>query len=194
MRKAPIICGIFALVVCGLLYPARAEQTGPRRRVLAVDYQKKRAAIVDADGRVEWEHPVKDIHDLWLLSDGNILMQTSWTKIVEVTPKGKVAWQYDAATANGNKGRKIEVHAFQRLGDGLTMIVESGSRRIIEVDREGKIQAEIKLHVDQPNAHRDTRQARKLENGNYLVAHEGDQVVREYDAKGKVVCSPTAMA
>ena len=31
------------------------------------------------------------------------------------------------------------------------------------------------------------RNARKLANGNYLVAHYGGQVVREYDADGKVV-------
>ena len=33
-----------------------------------------------------------------------------------------------------------------------------------------------------------SRLARKLDNGNYLVAHEGDnKVVREYDGGGKIV-------
>jgi hypothetical protein len=40
-----------------------------------------------------------------------------------------------------------------------------------------------------PNSHRDTRRARKLENGNYLICHEGDATVREYGRGGNVVWS-----
>lgn len=164
-----------------------AEQTGSARRVLAADYERGRAAIVEPDSRVSWEYPIEDIHDLWYLPGGNALLQSSWTKIVEVSPAGEVVWEYDAARANGNRGRRVEVHAFQRLEDGHTMLVESGPRRIIEVDREGRLQKEIRLKVDGTELHHDTRQARKLNNGHYLVAHEGDQSVREYDEKGNVV-------
>jgi outer membrane protein assembly factor BamB len=45
------------------------------------------------------------------------------------------------------------------------------------------------LTVAKADAHRDTRLVRKLESGNYLVCHEGDGAVREYDATGKVVWS-----
>ncbi len=41
--------------------------------------------------------------------------------------------------------------------------------------------------MNKPDPHRDTRMVRKLDTGNYLVCHEGDGCVREYDAKGKVV-------
>jgi hypothetical protein len=88
---------------------------------------------------------------------------------------------------NGNKGKKIEVHAFQPLEDDTIMIAESGIGRIIEIDRAGTIRREIKYQVKSLNAHRDTRLVRKLPTGNYLVCHEGDGVVREYDGKGKVV-------
>ena len=67
------------------------------------------------------------------------------------------------------------------------MIVESGSGRIIEVDAQGTLKKEIVLTLNHKNFHTDTRLARKLENGNYLVAHEGDKVVREYNAQGTVV-------
>jgi len=67
------------------------------------------------------------------------------------------------------------------------MIAESGPARIIEVDKDGKIQHEIKLKVTHPATHSDTRLARKLANGHYLVAHESDGAVREYDAAGRVV-------
>jgi hypothetical protein len=67
------------------------------------------------------------------------------------------------------------------------MIAESGVSRIIEVDASGKIVRQIKLKVAKPDAHRDTRLVRKLTNGHYLVAHEGEGAVREYDGDGKVV-------
>ena len=41
--------------------------------------------------------------------------------------------------------------------DGKIMIAESGPGRIIEIDRKGKIHREIKLKVNRPNPHRDTR-------------------------------------
>ena len=163
------------------------NQTGPARRVVAGDYEKKRLAVIAPDGTVEWEEKIGDVHDLHVLPDGNLLFQTSWTRVVEMTPDHNVAWEYDAAKMNGNEGRPVEVHAFQRLADGVTMIAESGPGRIIEVDRAGKLLKEVKLKVAKPDPHRDTRLVRKLDGGNYLVAHEGEQVVREYDGDGKVV-------
>jgi len=164
-----------------------AEQTGPPRRVLAADDSTRRLAIIAPDGSVEWETKVGAIHDAWMLPNGNILYQQGWTKIVEVTPDKQTVWEYDAAKMNGNEGRRVEVHAFQRLDSGLTMIAESGPARIIEVDKSGKIQREVKLKVNNPNPHSDTRLVRKIANGHYLVAHESDGLVREYDTAGKIV-------
>ena len=165
-----------------------AVHSGRPRKVLIGDSSTKTLAIVNEKGDIEWQTPVRNIHDAWKLPDGNILFQVDWNEIVEMTPDRKIVWKYDAARQNGNEGRPVEVHAFQRLANGLTMIVESGPARIIEVDSDGKIQKQIALKIDHPNPHTDTRLARKLENGHYLVAHEGaNQVVREYDTEGKVV-------
>ncbi|MEY2408925.1 MAG: hypothetical protein QOF48_1595 [Verrucomicrobiota bacterium] len=166
---------------------AGAEQIGHGRRLLAADDSTRRLAIVAPDGSLEWEMKVGAIHDASVLPGGNILLQQGWTKIVEVTPDKKTVWEYDAGRMNGNEGRPVEVHAFQRLPDGSTMIVESGPARIIEVDKQGRLQHEIKLKVLHPSTHSDTRLARKIANGNYLVAHESDGTVREYDHDGKVV-------
>ena len=166
---------------------AHAEQTGPARRVLAADDSTRRLAIVAPDGSLEWEMKVSAIHDASVLPNGNILFQQGWTKIVEVTPDKQPVWEYDAATMNGNEGKRVEVHAFQRLVDGLTMIAESGTARIIEVDKSGKLQREMKLKINNPNPHSDTRLVRKIANGNYLVAHESDGFVREYDPTGRIV-------
>lgn len=165
----------------------RGEQTGPGRRLLVADDSVKRLAIVAPDGSLEWELKIGAIHDAHLLPNGNLLTQLGWQRVVEVAPDQRIIWEYDASKMNGNAGKPVEVHAFQRLENGLTMIAESGPARIIEVDREGRIQHQIPLRVNRPNAHSDTRLARKLANGHYLVAHENDGAVREYDATGKVV-------
>jgi outer membrane protein assembly factor BamB len=183
--RIPLITTVAALLFCTT---AVAEQTGTPRRVVAADYSKKRLAIVAPDGKIERETKIRDIHDLHVLPNGHLLYQSTWTQLVEMNPAtGEIAWQYDAAKMNGNEGRKVEVHAFQRLPDGVTMIAESGPGRIIEVDEFGKLLKEVKLQIAKPDPHRDTRLARKLDNGHYLVAHEGEHAVREYDGAGKVV-------
>ena len=139
-------------------------------------------------GEETWEMKWGGIHDLHALPNGNYMVQRAMREVVEIDPKTKeVVWSYDSSKANGNEGKRVEVHAFQPLKDGVVKIVESGPARIIEVNREGKILKEIKMKVDHPHPHRDTRLVRKLENGNYLVCHEGDGAVREYDGVGKVV-------
>jgi outer membrane protein assembly factor BamB len=177
----------FSLAVLGAAAGSLRADT-KHRRVLAVDYSTRRIAMLDADGAIRWQDQVKDIHDLHLLPGGNILFQRSFQQLVEVNPRtGQVVWEYDAGKLNGNEGKRVEVHAFQRLADGTTMVAESGPARIIEVDRDGKIVRQMKLQVKNPDAHSDTRLVRKLANGHYLAAHERDGAVREYAPDGKVV-------
>jgi outer membrane protein assembly factor BamB len=180
---------LLAVAASACLFPAqdqpKVEQVGTPRRFLAADYSKGVLAIFGKDGKVEWKTKIKDIHDAWVLPNGNILYQQGWTKVVEMTPDNKEVWSYDAAKAN--EGKRVEVHAFQRLADGLTMIAESGPGRILEIDKDGAVKKEIKLTVAKADAHRDTRNVRKLENGHYLACQEGDAKVREYDGDGKIV-------
>ncbi len=143
--------------------------------------------IIDSDGSAAWQMPWDGIHDLHVLPNGNLMVQQGASKVVEIDrAKREVVWTYDAATSHGNVGKPVEVHSFQPLGDGRVMIAESGPARIIEIDRAGKLLHQVKLKVDQPDPHTDTRLVRKLENGHYLACHEGDGAVREYDHAGKV--------
>lgn len=145
-------------------------------------------AIVGREGKVEWELPWGGIHDLHVLKNGHILVQQGAAKVAEIDPASKqVVWSYDSAKQNGNAGKPVEVHAFQPLDDGRMMIAESGPGRIIEIDRDGKLLHQIKLKINRPHPHTDTRLARKLVNGNYLVCHEGDGAVREYNRASDVV-------
>jgi hypothetical protein len=175
---------LIALIGCG--------QASAERLVLAsASYGKNIIAICDADGKVLWSYKTAGPktghaghHDIQFLANGNILFHDNWKTIVEMTLDKKVVWTYDSSKENGNQGKAVEVHAFQRLPNGFTMIAESGVGRILEVDKDGKIQAEIKL---QPGGRQHTRMVRKLANGNYLVCAENPGVVTEYNAKSAVV-------
>jgi hypothetical protein len=182
MKQHLFLC----VVVCWMAGTARVEEP-ITHRVLGCD--KGKAVILGADGKVEWEYPVKfgGMHDVSQLSNGNFLLHTGPATVEEITPEKKSIWKY-TATPGTAKGR-VEIHAFQRLRDGNTLIAESGNGRLVEVNSEGKIVKEITLKIDHPSPHRDTRLVRKLSTGNYLVCHEGDGVVREYNPEGKVVWS-----
>jgi outer membrane protein assembly factor BamB len=159
---------------------------GPFRVVLQGN---DRLAILAKDGPTQWSMPWRAIHDIHVLPSGQIMVQRGAATVVEIDPATKkVVWSYDAQENNGNPGQPVEVHSFQPLPDGAVMIAESGPGRIIEVDRQGRLTKDVRLKIDKPLTHHDTRLVRKLTTGNYLVCHEGDGVVREYDGRsGKVV-------
>jgi hypothetical protein len=178
------ICTVAALfcVLCAL--PASAQIT---HTVLGQD--KGHIALLDKEGKVTWEAPCPGTsHDIALLPNGDFLFQTSPQNVIEMNRDHQIVWQWDAKPKPGYDG-VVEIHAFQRLKDDVTLIAETGNKRLIEVDKDGKILREVPLTVDHPNTHRDTRLVRKLKNGNYLVCHELDGIVREYDPTGKVVWS-----
>jgi hypothetical protein len=185
MRLAATVT--FAWLVSSTLAAGVRADEQVAHRVLGAD--RGRVSLLNEDGSVAWQHPVKGTpHDLAMLPNGHVLVITGPATVVEVAPDHSVVWQYTARAKPPYAG-PVEVHAFQRLEDGLTMIAETGNRRIVEVDREGRVVHEVPLTVEHPHPHRDTRLARKLPNGHYLVCHEGDGVVREYDPAGKVVWS-----
>lgn len=183
--KAAWGVAILALTMCGRM---SAEDFSDRLTLVCEAYGKNLVAIRDEEGKILWKQKVRGgQHDVHLLDNGNVLLQDGWVRIVEMTLDKKIVWKYDAAKMNGNAGKRVEVHAFLRLDNGLTMIAESGPRRIIEVDAAGAIQRSIPLTVEKPHHHRDTRLVRLRKNGHYLVCHEADGKVREYDGTGKVV-------
>lgn len=186
---------LFSLATCSLLLclPSSVATNSvnaaePRHRLLTADSSRERIAIIDEAGETEWEMKIGPLHDLHMLTNGHVLLQTNWTTVVEVDPKtNRRVWEYDAASAGGNAARTVEVHAFQRLENGNTMIAESGIPRVIEVDAAGKIVHQVPLSVTQSHPHQDTRLVRQLPSGNLLVCHERDGIVREYSRSGEVV-------
>ena len=161
----------------------------PERLVIGAEGGKGLTIVDPADGnKVLWHRPLGAVHDLHLLSDFTLLTQDGWPRIIQIDLAKNLVWDYDATTLNRKEGdSKVEVHAYQRLANGNTLIVESGPGRIIEVTPGKTIVREIPLQVSKPSPHSDTRLVRQLENGHFLVAHEADQIVKEYDAAGAVI-------
>ncbi len=177
----------FALCVFAAGAIIAGAQTPVKHRVIAQD--KGHVAIIDENGELVWEIPCgHNSHDISVLPNGNLLLNTAPNQVTEVTPDKKVVWQYTAQPKAPYNG-PVEVHGFQRLKNGLTMVAETGNLRIVELDHNYKVVHEIPITVDHEIPHRDTRLVRKLDNGHYLACHEGDGVVREYDDKGMVVWS-----
>ena len=139
--------------------------------------------IVDGEGKVTWSYP-KSTRDGWVLPNGNILLTLSKSNdggaVVEVTREGKVVFEF--------KGTQSEVNTAQALENGNILLTEAGAKpRLLEVTREGKIAVEVPLQAQTKDHHLQTRMARKLANGNYLVPQLLDKVVREYQPDGKIV-------
>jgi hypothetical protein len=112
------------------------------------------------------------------LPNGNLLFVTGHG-VKEVTRDKKVVFDYES---------KSEIYACQRLADGRTFIAECTAGRLLEVDPSGGIVKELLLLPEgKSGGHLYIRNARRLADGHYLVAHYGEQVVREYDARGRVV-------
>ena len=170
----PLLC----LLLTGLSLAAADQPAGRSFLMLGGLTQ-----IVDAAGKVTWKYPAVT-RDGYILPNGNLLLTLSKTKaypggaVVEVTRDQKVVWEY--------KGAQSEVNTAVLLDNGNVMLTEAGDKpRLLEVSRDGSIKVEIPLGCQVSNHHLQSRMARKLPNGHYLVPQ--DKTVREYDGAGKVV-------
>jgi len=142
------------------------------------DYTQGKVFVISAKGEKEWEYPAENCNDIWVLTNGNFLFNTGHG-VKEVNWKKDVVFSY-----NSNS----EIYACQRLANGNTFIGECNSGRLLEVNPTGLIVKTIKLLADSvEGGHSYMRNARKHENGNYLVAHYGLDKVCEYDPVGKLI-------
>jgi hypothetical protein len=169
---------VIAALALGALLLLDTSAFAQGRRFACADYTQGKVFIVGTNGEVEWEHPAPSCNELWALPNGNLLFTTGHG-VKEVTREKKVVFSYES---------KSEIYACQRLANGNTFIGESSAGRLLEIKPSGKIAKEIRLLPEGTNGgHLYMRNARRLANGHYLVTHYGEQVVREYDAEGKVL-------
>ena len=137
--------------------------------------------IMGENNEVLWDSGRPAARDGYVLPNGHVLI--CWSDVVHEYDLDKnVVFTYKLSELNGELGTAV------RLDNGHTMISELGKQpRIIEVDNEGKIIHEVALQPETDNVHMQTRMARKLPTGNYLVPHLLAFAVKEYTPSGEVV-------
>lgn len=139
-----------------------------------------KTAIIAEDGNVEWEF-AGGTRDGFVLPNGNVLLAYT-DRVVEVTREKQVVFTYQRSKENK------EIGTTERLANGNTLITEEGVKpRLMEVNPQGEVVVDFPLQPETDNAHMQTRMARKLKNGNYLVPHLLAFAIKEYRADGQVV-------
>ncbi len=140
--------------------------------------------ILDDAGKVVWRYPA-GTRDGWVVPGGVLLAVTKSKKypggaVVQVQRDGQVQFEF--------KGTQSEVNTVEPLDDNRILLTEAGDKpRLLELDRMGQIVVDVPLQAQTKDHHLQTRMARKLANGNYLVPQLLDKVVREYTPEGKIV-------
>ena len=185
MKKLNLL--VLAIITTLLQFSVKAE----RLVLVGASYGNNILAICNKDGNPIWQFKTEGPkrghtghHDVHLLSNGNILFHDTWTSVTEITLDKKIVWEYDCAKSNGNEGKRVDVHAFARLKNGNTVIVESGVGRVIEVDSKGKLIHQFPL---KKGGTQSTRWVRQTPQNTWLVCSENPGVVTEYDNNGNIV-------
>ncbi len=141
-----------------------------------------KTAIIDEAGKPVWEY-TGGSRDGFVLPNGNVLIAFS-NRVEEVTRDKQVVLSYALNKVNR------EIGTTQRLYNGNTLVTELGNRpRLLEIDAKGEVVHEVALQPETDNAHMQTRMARQLRNGNFLVPHLLAFAIKEYSPKGEVVRS-----
>jgi hypothetical protein len=91
-------------------------------------------------------------------------------------------WEY-------NSPENTEVHGCQPLPDGCVMVVECGTRRLVEVGRDGQVVREIPVPVKSKSTHDQMRGSRRTLDGRYLISAKGDRAILELSPEGRLLRS-----
>ncbi len=138
--------------------------------------------ILDEEGKEIWNAGQAKARDGFVLPNGNVLI--AWSNVVREFTRAEKMIVFEYRLSADNR----EIGTAERLSNGNTLITELGPRpRLLEVDSGGKIVIEFPLQPETDNAHMQTRMARKLDNGNYLVPHLLAFQVKEYSPTGQVI-------
>lgn len=169
---------VFTCLAILFSYPYILLAQPVKHTFVCTDYTQGKVFIISGEGERVWEYPAHHCNDVWMLPNGNILFNTG-KGVKEVTRAKEVVFQYESQS---------DIYACQRLSNGNTFIGESNSGKLLEVSPTGQIVKQINLLPDTVDAgYAFMRNARRLSNGHFLVAHYGLDKVCEYNKKGKLV-------
>jgi hypothetical protein len=178
-----------------------AEPQGRQQKILVCG---KQAAIIafsakHPEGIVEWSYPV-NTREGWVLPNGNVLLaigkggklpsgdvvpggaaiEISRGSAEADSPAGRIVWRYD--------GTQAEVNSIQKTAEGTYVLTEAGPNpRLLEIAADGTVKTEFVLACQKPNAHMQTRMARKQPDGTFLVPHLLDFAILRYSTEGAIL-------
>ena len=172
---------LFALLASQYKSSAQGKQiseTGIRHSFLV---SGKFTALISEDNAVMWTAPGY-ARDGMVLENGNILLSINNEAREYKKNSTEIIWSYKMDSRNKELG------TVNRLPNGNTLVVERGPiPRLLEINEDGKIEVTLPLIPETKNDHMQTRMARKLPTGNYIVPHLLAFKVKEYSPEGKVV-------
>ena len=160
-----------------LLPPLAAAEAPIKHAFLAADPRAFRVALVDESGAVGWSFAAPHTCDAYVLPGRRVLVSDQRGARI-VTFAGEVVWDYRAPAG-------AEVYTCEMLPNGRVLVVEGGSKRLVEVDAAGQVVVEIPLATTL-GVHAQFRTARKLPDGAYLVCFYKEGAVKEITAAGRV--------
>ena len=182
-QRRPAWITLLAILAVAWL-PARAEQNSPKGITHAFLATGPQTYIVSHHDTVIWRYE-RPTRDGWVLPNGHILLVLAKDKnygggVIIVDRNNRRVFEY--------KGTQSEVNTAQALPNGNLLITEAGARPCLkEVNAKGKVEVNIRLKCQTAIHHLQTRMARKLPNGNYLVPHMRELEICEYNPKGKII-------
>ncbi|MDQ8189107.1 hypothetical protein [Roseibacillus persicicus] len=180
MLKLPFLLTLFSLSVLSAEEPfgRQVSETGVRHSFLLAGAT---TALISEEGEVLWKTPGK-ARDGFVLENNNVLVTIGNVAKEFAEGTQDVVWSYQLHKENQELGSAV------RLANGNILVVERGKNpRLLEIDPKGEPVVEVPLQPETERIHMQTRMARKLPNGNYLVPHLLAFAVKEYTAEGKVV-------
>lgn len=142
------------------------------------DYSGGKVFIMEHD-QIIWEHPASESNDISVLPSGNLLFTTGHG-VLELNRAKDTLFCYKSTSA---------IFACQRLMNGNTFVGECNSGRMLEIAPNGTIVKEVCILPKgvTDGGHAFMRNARRLDNGNFLAAHYGSDEVKEYNARGEEI-------
>ncbi|MCA9130526.1 MAG: hypothetical protein KDB22_25735, partial [Planctomycetales bacterium] len=141
--------------------------------------------VVEEDGSIVWSYP-HATRDGFVMRDERIILTLSKSKeypggaVIELAPNGAetIIW----------RGTQAEINSAQPTERGTFILTEAGPQpRLLEVDHAGKALMQFPLQCQRSNHHMQTRMARILDDGTFLVPHLLDFGVFHYSAKGDLL-------
>lgn len=137
--------------------------------------------ILGEDGAEVWNSGKPAARDGFVLPNGNVLI--AWSdEVREMKRDHTVVFRYKLSSENK------EIGSVERLDNGHTVITELGPKpRLLKITADFTSVVGIPLQPETDNAHMQTRMARTLPSGDYLVPHLLAFQVKQYAPNGTVV-------